>query len=124
VPERLTCRPGPARPEAGTASGAVEVELVVLAFVAGHAVPLDASERNAAVRRALLVFAAGGDVHRDPSLKEPAVAELARDLDAPERREALLAALEGVEGADLLRADPDLAWRAYACGLLADELGS
>jgi hypothetical protein len=56
-------------------------------------------------------------------MDDPAVAELARDLDAPDRREALMAALENVEGADDLRADPDLAWRAYACGLLADELG-
>jgi hypothetical protein len=101
-----------------------EVSLVVHAFVAGQAVPLDDSERNAAVRRALLVFAAGGDLHRDPSPNEPAVAELARDLDAPERREALMAALDSLEGADALRADPELAWRIYACGLLADELSS
>jgi hypothetical protein len=108
VPERLTS----------------DVDLVVLAYIAGQAVPLDDNERNAAVRRALLVFAAGGDTHRDPSLDEPAVAELARDLDAPDRREVLIAALDGMEGAEALRADPDLAWRAYACGLLADELGS
>ena len=91
--------------------------------MAGHAVALDEAERNAAVRRALLVFAAGGDLHRDPALDDPAVAELARDLDDPGRRGALLAALEGIDGAEPLRADPDLAWRAYACGLLADELG-
>jgi hypothetical protein len=91
--------------------------------VAGHAVALDEAERKAALRRALLVFAAGGDLHRDPALDDPAVAELARDLDDPGRRRALLAALEGVDGAEPLRADPDLAWRAYACGLLADELG-
>jgi hypothetical protein len=96
----------------------------VLAYVAGQAVPLDDAERNAALRRALLVFAAGGDLHRDPSLDDPAVAELARDLDASDRRTALMAALEGVDGAEPLRADPELAWRAYACGLLADELGS
>jgi hypothetical protein len=85
-------------------------------------VPLDDSERSAAVRRALFVFAAGGDVHRDPSPDEPAVAELARDLDMPERRAALMAALAQAEGAEPLQADPDLAWRAYACALLADEL--
>jgi len=109
-------------PDDGTASGAVA--LVVLAYVAGQAVPLDDSERSAALRRALLVFASGGDLHRDPSLDEPAVAELARDLDTPERREALMAALDGIDGAEPLRTDPELAWRAYACGLLADELGS
>jgi hypothetical protein len=86
-------------------------------------VPLDDDERNAAVRRALLVFAAGGALHRDPSLDEPAVAELARDLETPERRAALTAALDGVDDADRLREDPDLAWRAFACALLADALG-
>jgi hypothetical protein len=98
--------------------------LVVLAYVAGQSVPLDEAERNRAVRRALLVFAAGGDVHRDPTLADPAVAELARDLDTPDRRAALTAALAAVEGAEPLRAEPDLAWRAYACALFADELGS
>ena len=75
------------------------------------------------MRRALFVFAAGGDLHRDPSPDEPAVAELARDLDAPERRDALMAALHGLEGAPALLADPDRAWRAYACALLAEALG-
>jgi hypothetical protein len=47
------------------------------------------------------------------------VLELAADIGSPERREALLAASE--ELASL--GDPELAWRAYACGLLADALG-
>lgn len=76
-------------------------------------------ELNAAVRRALFVFAAGGDLHREPNLDDPAVLELAADLDSPQRREALLAA--SAELAHL--GDPGLAWRAYACGLLADALG-
>jgi hypothetical protein len=71
------------------------------------------------VRRALLVHAAGGDLQREPTLDDPAVVELAGDLDAPERREALLAASEELQRLD----DPELAWRAYACGLLADALG-
>jgi hypothetical protein len=71
------------------------------------------------VRRALLVFAAGGGLQRDPALDDPAVLELARDLDAPERRASLLAASEQLTALG----DPDLAWRAYACGLLADALG-
>jgi hypothetical protein len=82
-------------------------------------VPLSEVERNAAVRRALLVFAAGGDLHRDPTLDDPAVLELARDLDTPERREALLAASDELAALG----DADLAWRAFACGLLADALG-
>ena len=96
-----------------------DVELVVLAYTAGQHVPVEEGELNAAVRRALLVFAAGGDLRRGPTLDDPAVRELAADLDSPQRREALLAA------SGLLRdlRDPDLVWRAYACGLLADALG-
>jgi hypothetical protein len=82
-------------------------------------VPLTGEELNAAVRRALFVFAAGGNLHREPTLTDPAVLELAADLDSPERREALLAASDVLERLD----DPDRAWRAYACGLLADALG-
>jgi hypothetical protein len=82
-------------------------------------VPLTDADRNAALRRALFVFAAGGDLHREPTLDDPAVVELAADLDSPQRREALLAGSDILERLD----DPDLAWRAYACGLLADALG-
>jgi hypothetical protein len=103
-----------------------DVELVVLAFVAGQAVPVDEQERNAAVRRALFVFAAGGDLHREPTLDDPAVAELARDLDTADRREAFSAAIGKLEAQpavlERLR-DPELAWRAYACSLLAEALG-
>jgi hypothetical protein len=96
-----------------------DVELVVAAYIAGQHVPLTAEERNAAVRRALFVFAAGGDLRRDPTLDDPAVMELAGDLDTPARREALLAASDELRRVD----DPDRVWRAYACGLLADALG-
>jgi len=47
------------------------------------------------------------------------VRELAADLDAPERREALLAASPVLQGLN----DPELAWRAFACALLAEALG-
>jgi hypothetical protein len=70
------------------------------------------------VRRALFVHAAGGDLHREPALEDPAVLELAADLDSPERRAALLAASD-----ELAEIEPERAWRAYACGLLADALG-
>jgi hypothetical protein len=96
-----------------------DVDLVVAAYIAGQQVPLTEAERNAAVRRALLVFAAGGGLQRDPELDDPAVLELARDLDTPERRGALLAASEELTALE----DDELAWRAYACGLLADALG-
>jgi hypothetical protein len=89
-------------------------------------VPLDDQERNAALRRALFVFAAGGDLHREPTLEDPGVLELARDLDSPERRSALVAAVERLDAeanaVERLR-EPDLAWRAFACSLLAEALG-
>ena len=88
--------------------------------------PLEDAERNAALRRALLVFAAGGALDRDPGLHDPAVLELAGDIDSPERRAALAAAIERLDVApetlERLQ-EPEIAWRAYACGLLADALG-
>ena len=97
-----------------------------MAYVAGQDVPLDEAERNAALRRALFVFAAGGGLEREPALDDPAVLELARDLDSPQRRAALAAAIERLdsdpEALERLR-DGETAWRAYACALLADALG-
>jgi hypothetical protein len=102
------------------------VDLVVLAYVAGQEIGVGEAELNAAVRRALFVFAAGGDLHREPTLDDPAVLELARDLETPERRGHLVAAIKRLDAEpdalEQLR-DPELAWRAYACGLLADALG-
>ena len=80
------------------------MDLVVAAYIAGREVPLSEDERNAAVRRALFVFAAGGELHREPTLDDPAVHELARDLDTPERRTALLAASEQLNALE----DPDV----------------
>ncbi|HEY8792721.1 MAG TPA: hypothetical protein VIL96_07555 [Gaiellaceae bacterium] len=98
----------------------------MLAYVAGQGVPLEDDERNAALRRALFVFAAGGPLNRDPALEDPAVVELAGDLDSAERRAALAAAIERLDAdpdaLERLR-DPETAWRAYACALLAAALG-
>jgi hypothetical protein len=72
------------------------------------------------------VFASGGDLHREPTLDDPAVHELARDVDSPARRAALAAAIERLDvDPQLLERlrEPELAWRAYACGLLAEALG-
>ena len=54
------------------------------------------------------------------------MSELAGDLDSEERRAALAAAIERLDtDADALERlrDPETAWRAYACALLADALG-
>jgi hypothetical protein len=73
----------------------------------------------------LFVFAAGGDLHREPTLDDPAVLALARDLETPERRDHLAATIQRLEAEpealEVLR-DPELAWRAFACALLADAL--
>jgi hypothetical protein len=105
-----------------------------LAFVAGQRVELDPDEANAALRRAELLLAAGGDPHRPLALYGRAATAVAADLDSPLARAQLadgLAALEedvsGLRGAGealrLLRADADLAWQCYAAAILADELG-
>jgi len=107
----------------------------MLCFVAGRAVPFEGRELNAALRRAELLLAAGGDPHRPLELYGRAVTALAGDLDEPHRREALgmgLAALApelaGLRGASealrVLRRDRDLAWQVYAMSLLAEELAA
>ena len=111
------------------------ITLVVLASVAGREVPLDGDERDGAVRRALLLLAAGGDPNRGLDLNGRAVGALAKDLDDPDRREILVSALAGfvtdAQGlphvSEALRGlldAPEIAWRAYACALLAAELGA
>lgn len=106
-----------------------------LCFLGGRHVELDPAEANAALRRAELLLATGGDPRRQLELYGHATTAVAKDLDAPERRTQLaagLAALEpdlaGLRGASealrILLADDDLAWQCFAAGLLADELGA
>ena len=107
--------------------------VVTVASVAGRELALDPDEVHGAGRRALLVLAAGGDPSRGLDLDGPAVHTLASDLDAPDRRETLEDGLfrlledatglpHASEAVRALLAAPDLAWRAYACSLLAEEL--
>jgi hypothetical protein len=106
---------------------------VAVAYAAGQAVELDEAELAAGRRRAIFVLAAGGDPHRPLELGARAVETLAADLDDPSARGELFAALRGAaanaEGLPRVRdavhgllADPDRAWRAFACALLAEEL--
>ena len=115
------------------ADDTLAVGVVVLASVAGADVRVDDDERHGSVRRALLLLAAGGDPNRGLDLNGRAVSALAADLDEPERRAALLAALAGLarqaeglphvsEALHALADAPEVAWRAYACSLLAQEL--
>jgi hypothetical protein len=105
----------------------------MLALVARDSVDLDQTELAAAIRRAVLVLASGGDLQRELTLDDRAVTGLAADLDDPTRRAELDAALRGLRATadelpeaatalDSLLSDGDRAWRALAAALLADEL--
>lgn len=107
--------------------------LVALAFSAGQAILIPEAERRAAARRALLLLASGGDPARGLDLDGRAVTALADDLDTSKRRSELLTGLGQLmaAAADLdhvdaaLRAlvnDQDVAWRAYAASILAEEI--
>ena len=106
-------------------------ELPVLAYAAGLGVELG-DDAPGAIRRAMLLLAAGGDPRRGLDLEGRAVTALAADLDEPERRAALAEGLAvlaeaaaGLPAAAVvarLAAEPELAWRAYAAGVLADSL--
>ena len=104
---------------------------VVLCWLVQDEVPIDEGELNAARRRAMFVLAAGGDPHRDVGPDSIAAERLADELDTPQRRAQLAAALAQLPADGLpavtsavesLRADPGLAWRSFALSLLADEL--
>lgn len=107
--------------------------VVSLAFFAGQQIRLLEAERRAAARRALLLLAAGGDPARGLDLGGRAVTALAADLDAPKRRSELLAGLGRLlrdsaglphvsETVRALLRDPEIAWRAWAASILAEEM--
>jgi hypothetical protein len=104
-----------------------------LALVAGRDLVIDTAELQPALRRSMLLLAAGGDPHRELTLDGRAVTALAAELDRAERRVEISRGLEelraeagglvGVSPAlEELLLDASLAWLAYACALLADEL--
>ena len=105
--------------------------LVVLCWLVRNEVSIDEAELNSARRRAMFVLAAGGDPHRDLGLDSIAAERLADELDAPQRRAQLAAALAELPAdalpavaaaVEALTTDPELAWRSFALSLLADEL--
>ena len=107
----------------------------VLAWLAGAEMSLGEDELRGALRRAMLLLAAGGDPHRHLAFDGRAVTALAADLDRTERRVELTHGLTGAwteaEGLpavgaalDRLLEDPDLAWHAYAAGLIGEELAA
>ena len=105
----------------------------MLCFFAGRGVDVDGDELNAAIRRAELLLAAGGDPRRRLDPFGRAATALADDLDTPVRRKQLRAGLDALvpevetlrgarESLAVLRSDADLAWNAYATSLLAEAL--
>jgi len=116
-----------------TEHAAPEEQWVLLCFLAGQSVTVDAAELHAALRRSELLLAAGGDPRRSLELYGRAVTALADDLDDASLRAELAAGLvalqpelEGLRGATealrLLGRDGDLAWQCYAMSLLAEHL--
>ncbi len=108
--------------------------LPVLAYLAGREVTFGEEELNGARRRAVLLVAAGGDVHRELGVDDRAVKALAADLYDADRRAQLARSLDALvlrvrdlpvarEAALFLVADVELAWRMLALSLLAEELG-
>jgi len=104
-----------------------------LALLAAPEPLVEPAELTPAIRRAMLLLAAGGDPHRELELEGRAVTALAAELDRPDRRaevsrglDALrddAAGLDNVSPAiEELLLDAGLAWQAYACALLADQL--
>ena len=104
-----------------------------LALLAAPDPLVEPGELTPALRRAMLLLAAGGDPQRELELDGRAVTALAAELDRPERRAEVSGGLEALRAEatgfanvspalDELLVDAGLAWRAYACALLADEL--
>jgi hypothetical protein len=108
--------------------------LPVLAYLAGQSVTIGEEELNGALRRALLLAAAGGDPHRELGVDDRAVKAVAADLFTDERRAEMGRGIDALvlrvrdlprlrEAAIYLAGEVELAWRLYALGLLAEELG-
>ena len=115
---------------AGGESLVIEISLVLLA---GQNVELDPDELRGARRRAVQLLATAGDPRREPDPDGRAVTALAADLDAPGHRAALTEGLESLAATaaglqevsarlEGLAGDEELAWRWFACTLLAEEL--
>jgi hypothetical protein len=108
---------------------------ISLAWLAGRQLEHDPEELNATIRRATLLLATGGDPRREPALDDHAVTSVAADLGGEAVRErfddalrSLATEAEGMASVASalaqLRAQPDLAWRCYACALLAEAIGA
>jgi hypothetical protein len=118
----------------GEGTDELATALVVLASVAGRDVHVDAAEVRGAARRTLVLLGAGGDPARGLDLHGRAVTAMADDLRTVDRQLALEEGIRQLrveasglphvsEAIHALAEAPDVAWRAYAAALLAEELG-
>lgn len=114
---------------------ALATSLVVLAAVAGENVAVDEDEVHGACRRAVFLLASGGDPERGLDLNGRAVTAVADELRTVDRQLALEQGIADLqvqakglphisEAVHALADAPDVAWRAFACSLLAEELGA
>lgn len=102
---------------------AMDEPRAALGYLAAQRLALDEDEVHAALRRALLVHASGGDLRREPAPGDPAVRTLAGDLDfaaLPAALDELRAQAAGLARVEAALAALDAQW--VACALLADEL--
>jgi hypothetical protein len=100
-----------------------DADLILLAFRVLVELDVDRDELRGPIRRSVLLAAAGGDPTRDPELDGRAVTALAADLpDGLVDSFAAALPASGEPLAETLLADGDLARRALAAALLADEL--
>jgi hypothetical protein len=106
----------------------------ILAYIGGQRVVIPEQELKETLRRAMLLLAAGGDPHRELGVDDRAVKAIAVELFDEERRAQLAAGIDELallardlprtkDAALFLAGDLELAWRLYALGLLAEELG-
>ena len=119
--------------EARLSEGDEREAFPLLALLGGGGVALDEDELRAALRRALLLLAAGGDPRREPELDGRATRALADDIANAAAMDELRTGLARVlvdarglarmeQALQTLLAEPELAWRSFACALLAEEL--
>jgi hypothetical protein len=117
----------------GEGTDELATALVVLASVAGRDVHVEPTEIHGAARRALVLLGAGGDPSRGLDLHGRAVTAMADDLRTVDRQLALEDGIRQLrveasglphvsEAVHALAETPDVAWRAYAASLLAEEL--
>ncbi len=119
--------------EEGLARSELDEARPALMWLAGLKLRIDEAELHGARRRALLLLATGGDPKRGLVPDSRAVTSLADDLWSERRGAELAEALAQLHAAasglprvqamlEALGRDNELAWRSFACALLAEEL--